>query len=281
MNSAVEQVYIYAKDLALELLGDRLIAVYLFGSLSHGGFSETSSDIDIAFILNGSVSKKEWDLFAKLDNLIQKSKLPFSDRVSIFWSTTDVLSTEKTSGAFPPPTTSQGVFPPFDVLDLLQNGKLIYGSDIKNLLRVPEINDLYIAGVEFLLSYVNTPERNKYLHNFELFRSQEPGKISKTILFPVRLAYTLTTGKIGNNDEAISNFRNQPSMSEPSKVLLEQAARIRDGRQHDIATLHTAYVELVQLYISIIEMHEKKMIELAEIGYVTQLRSWKEDLKNR
>lgn len=278
-DERIEKIYNLAKEQAIALFDGRLLSVYLMGSLSHGGFSHVASDIDVAFILDGNVTENDWKQFSIIDEHVKGSNLEFSDRLSVFWSTLNVLSNETTSGAFPAPTKTQGIFPPFDILDLCQNGRLIYGKEVRSMIKVPDINTLFISGVEFLLSYVNTAERNEYLKKEESFSKLDPVKISKTILFPTRLLFTLLTGKIGSNDDAVNYFLTECKIDEHVETLIQEAMLIRNGKEYSKSTLHANHKYLKDYYIQLIDINEDKMTELGNEKYATMLKRWKKELE--
>lgn len=275
----IKKVYNLAKERAIYLFDKKLISIYLIGSLSHGGFSYVASDIDVAFILDGDITENDWEKFSSINTHVKKSGLKFSDRLSIFWSTLNVLSNEITSGAFPAPTKVQGIFPPFDILDLCQNGRLIYGREIRNAVNVPNVNLLFISGVEFLLSYVNTTERNEYLKREELFLKLDPVKISKTILFPTRLLFTLLTGKIGSNDVAVSYCIKKGDLDKHIEAIIKEAMFIRNGKKCDESVLRMHHKFLKDYYIRLIDVHKDKMVELGNEKYVAMLEGWKKELQ--
>ncbi|MSU55271.1 MAG: nucleotidyltransferase domain-containing protein [Candidatus Taylorbacteria bacterium] len=275
-KQAVKKIYTLAKNQAVSFFGSRLISVYLIGSLAHGGFSEVSSDIDIAFILdNKDILEEDWDMVNNINKDIKATGLEFSKKLSIFWTNVTTISNKITSGGFPPPTKKDGLFPPFDILDLYQNGVLIYGKDIKSNILVPNEENLFIAGTEFLLSYVDNKKRNECLSNVDIFLELNPVDISKNILFPIRLLFTLFTSKIGSNGDAALYFLSKKDTSEKLKELINQAIYIRNSAQYHTETLKELFPNLNSLYINLIDLHIKKMEELQNLTYVQMLKDWR------
>lgn len=273
---AITTLYTLAKSRAISVFGDRLISVYLIGSLAHGGFSKVSSDIDIAFILDSNdIQENDWAKINEINMYIKNTKFEFSDRLSVFWTSRYVISHKITSGAFPPPTKKDGLFPPFDILDLYQHGILIYGKDIKDDILIPSEENLLIAGTEFLLSYVDDKKRNECLKNIDMFLNLKPSDISKNILFPIRLLFTLFTNKIGSNDAAALYFLEKKNTPKKIKELINQAIYIRNGTQHDTETLKKLFPSLNKLYINLIEVHIKKFKELQNLTYIKMLENWR------
>jgi predicted nucleotidyltransferase len=279
MSNSVEKIYTLVQKLAVEAFADRLLAVYLIGSLSHGGFAVNTSDIDVAFIIDGEVAQSDWDTFDTIDKKVKDSGLELAERISIFWSTPSVLSTHVTSGAFPAPSYEDGLFPPFDVLDLLQNGKLIYGRDVREMFLAPTQDDLYIAGVEFLLSYVRE-QTTAYLKNMESYIRSSPQKISKTILFPIRLLYTLETGKVGNNNEAAEFISRNPVISQDIKEVVKMAMALRNGDLVDTSRLKDSHDIVLKIYSNLLDLNNEKMKELNRESFRNELSEWRGELKS-
>jgi len=272
-QKSVRAVYEYTLDAVERAYGSRLLASYLIGSLSHGSFSNIASDIDVAFILSGAVEDLDWTIFERIDREVKESGLPLAPRISIFWSGLEVLKDRITSGAFPTPYPADGLFPPFDVLDLLQNGQLIYGTDVRQDMRVPTEDDLYVAGVEFLLSYVRN-QTKQYIEDADAFVHATLEKKSKTILFPVRLLYTLRTQKVGNNTEAVEYALAHESLDPTEHRLIAEAMNIRDGVSVNEQLLQEAYPGVRSLYVKILRINVEKMTELAKNDYATALMDW-------
>ncbi len=66
-----------------ELLGLRMLGVYLIGSLAHGGFTGRYSDIDMAVIAADGVRPDELDAMRALATAIAPELAP---KLSIFWA---------------------------------------------------------------------------------------------------------------------------------------------------------------------------------------------------
>ena len=76
----------FAQDIAHlwdRQLGQRLIGVYLIGSLAHGGYSARFSDIDIALIVEGALGSGEIDL---VNRKVAARSVPLASRLSLFWT---------------------------------------------------------------------------------------------------------------------------------------------------------------------------------------------------
>src|SRR5262245_45216772 len=72
-----------AASLWYESLGDRLLGVYLLGSLAHGGFSRRYSDVDVALISSDGLAPSE---LQGLTSQVATQFLEIVQPVSIFWA---------------------------------------------------------------------------------------------------------------------------------------------------------------------------------------------------
>src|SRR5207237_1540469 len=65
-------------------------------------------------------------------------------RLSVFWGTPAMLRGEMVGGRFPP----------LDRLDLLENGRLLAGEEVRAGLAAPDRDELLVAGAECALDFV-------------------------------------------------------------------------------------------------------------------------------
>lgn len=134
---------------------------------------------------------------------------------------------------------------------------------------------MFISGVEFLLSYVDNEKRNKYLNNVDAFMDLKAADISKNILFPVRLMFTLFSGKIGSNDDAAKYFAEKKDTSVELVNLISEAINIRNNNKYNAEILKKIFPHLKELYISLINLNIQKMEELKIKKYVILLEDWR------
>lgn len=66
-----------------ETLDDRLVALYLYGSLSSGDFDPASSDVDFLAVMDGAISEDDamFERLRKMHERIAASGLPFADHL--------------------------------------------------------------------------------------------------------------------------------------------------------------------------------------------------------
>jgi hypothetical protein len=135
-------------------LGDPLILLLNFiffklkvvGSLAHGGFSPVS-DVDFGLILKDPVQEGDVSAISKIKSDISKLKSPYSDKLSIFWASLGTLQSSQ-----PNPLLTESVlgrFPPADILDLIFHGQLLDGTDIRNSIRKPSLEEVLVGCAQF------------------------------------------------------------------------------------------------------------------------------------
>jgi hypothetical protein len=117
-----EAVLAEAVAAARAALGARLMAAYALGSLAHGGFSPLVSDVDLALVLTDPPTSADPETLRLLAETVKAGGSPLHQRLSVFWGTPATLRGE----------TDGGRFPPLDRLDLLQNGRLLAGDDVRS-----------------------------------------------------------------------------------------------------------------------------------------------------
>ncbi|MDQ1492381.1 MAG: hypothetical protein QOJ23_4895 [Actinomycetota bacterium] len=139
-----EAVLAEAVAAARAALGARLMAAYALGSLAHGGFSPLVSDVDLALVLTDPPTSADPETLRLLAETVKAGGSPLHQRLSVFWGTPATLRGE----------TDGGRFPPLDRLDLLQNGRLLAGDDVRSDLPAPTGDDLMVAGAEFALDFL-------------------------------------------------------------------------------------------------------------------------------
>lgn len=145
MKNAIDKM----KNSLLDILGDNLLAIYLFGSVTLDDFKLGWSDIDILCFTNCEITQKQADLLVNLRQALLKSDknnlyyrsfegaiVSFDEFLNkqykrvIYWGTSGEKITDKY------------YFDCFSQYELIQNGILIYGEDIRANLKMPTYNML-------------------------------------------------------------------------------------------------------------------------------------------
>src|SRR6266571_2644239 len=125
-------------------LGDRLLAAYALGSLAHGGFSTPVSDIDLGLVVDDPRRPDDENTIEVVAAAQKLSDGPLTERLSVFWGTPNTLGGRRHGGRFPA----------LDRLDLLENGRLLVGADVRSGLPWPSPPELIVAGAEFAVEFL-------------------------------------------------------------------------------------------------------------------------------
>lgn len=189
-TAAAEQVIADTVQAAQAVLGSEIEAIFVLGSLAHGGFAPLVSDVDVAIVV-GVTALGTAEQMARVQSLVvEKVSNPLSERLSVFWADWHTVRTGE--GA-------HSRLGPVDRLDLLDSGRLLLGSDQREPSVRPSHQELVVMSADHILNKFT----NAYLDGLRDTRALlagGPRAITKAILFPVRFIYTLKTGRIGLNE---------------------------------------------------------------------------------
>lgn len=256
-------------QVAIEIFNSRLLASYALGSLAHGGFDPLVSDVDIAIILDDPITTHDMTTINLIQNSVKNSAIPLAERLSIFWGSLHSLQHNAEIGRFPP----------LDKLDLIENGRLLTGKDIRSTLSKPTRFDLVVTGAQFALQMLNTPEVNIVIKQPNLLYKKGVRHLTKTILFPARLLYTSLTGKIGHNRDAVEYYltNNQGKKAKLVEAAFNWRCKIPEN---ECEAVQLTDKTLIELYVQFIHEYHEKMLEYNEINIANDLMKWKESLIN-
>jgi hypothetical protein len=197
-----------ALELARVHLGDGLDSGFVIGSLAHGGFAKSASDIDIAILgpsTSGMAEAAEW---VKAETPRGNNSI-LARRLSIFHCSWEEFST-------PGPTSR---FPAIDRLDLMLNGVLLVGQDFrKRHGATPGYAQVVSEAIDFAVFEFGPPAEIEALRGPTL-QEMEIGDVTRTILFPARLLSLVRTGRVCSNDAAGRYFGEQPDVQGKKLVL--------------------------------------------------------------
>ena len=268
-------------------LGDRLLAAYALGSLAHGGFSELVSDVDLGLIISDPPQPSDPDTIARVLEAERGKGSPLHERLSVFWGTPTTLAGEREGGRFPP----------LDRLDLIENGRLLAGTDDARARAVrPSPQQLIVTGAEFALDHlaaVRPPsdedggrlgsigadggEAFEQVRSPELLADQGVRQVTKLVLFPVRFMYTAATGQVGTNGDAVAHYLEQQDVV--GARLVEAALAWRTDPPSNQTTLVGLLREqLVPLYVEYIDDHIRRLGEVGRGDLAAAFEEWREQL---
>jgi hypothetical protein len=268
-------------------LGARLLAGYALGSLAHGGFSPLVSDVDLGLVLAGPVKITDRWAIRRVAGGVRAGGSELHERLSVFWGTPATLRGQAAGGRFPP----------LDRLDLLENGRLLTGRDVRDGLSRPTASDLLIEGARFALESLGGagPLRHRVVdlarsrgrpHNDATAEIRDPARLvargprrlTKVVLFPVRFLFTAATGRVGTNAAASEHYL--AADRAPAAGLVAAAMTWRAAPPADettaIALLHG---ELIPLYVQYIDDHIARLHAAGQHALAGGFRRWRARLR--
>lgn len=267
-------------------LGTRLLAAYAVGSLAHGGFSPLVSDIDLALIVRDPLRSGDSETI-KVVAAAEKAKgHALHELLSVFWGTPSTLRGEREGGRFPA----------LDRLDLLENGRLLLGTDARGGLSRPSAGELVIDGAEFALDHLagrrdpgDQPAAGlgslrpagetaiEEIRSPEVLLARGVRRLTKLVLFPVRFLFTAATGLIGTNDAAVARFL--ADGSGPSATLVAAAFAWRTAPPNDYEAAGELLRQgMVPLYLHYIDDHITRLDSLGRVDLARAFDDWRERL---
>jgi predicted nucleotidyltransferase len=188
-------------------LGSSLVEAYSIGSLAHGGFSESYSDLDVGLILSCPIPP------ADMDQMIDVAKAlddHYGRKLSVFWGN---------------PELSWGRLPALDRLDLLDHG-------------VPLLNNRWAdfrrpSKDEIRQQLSQTIERSwkpkiDELGQLKKLDPKDRKPYIRAILYPARLIFSWDNLAVNSNDRAVEYLREiRPAGLE--LLPIEKALACRQG----------------------------------------------------
>ena len=164
-------------------LGERLVGAYLIGSLAHGGFSHRYSDIDVVLVTEDGLDAAT---LTALRSLAAERDAKLGQKVSLFWSDRRFAI---------------GRLPPLDRSDYIDHAIMLTERERVLPLR-PTLDEIriYLRGAPF-----STWTENAYhFAQMDVLTSGDHKAFIRTLLYPARLVYSWTTGRMASNDEAVT-----------------------------------------------------------------------------
>lgn len=181
-------------------LGERLIGAYVIGSLAHGGFSHRYSDIDMALVTEDGLDAA---VLAALRDLAANQDVALARKLSLFWSDRSF---------------SVGRLPPLDRVDYLDNAVLLAERERVVPAR-PSADEIraYLKAAPFS----NWTESARRFASMDSLAPADHKAFIRTLLYPARLVYSWSTGRMGSNDEAVAFVREQRLQGMHSEIIVK------------------------------------------------------------
>ena len=240
------------------------------------------SDVDLGVVVADPPATDDTDRIRAAAEAVKAAGSPLHQRLSVFWGTPAMLRGEIAGGRFPP----------LDRLDLVENGRLLAGDDVRTGLAVPTAEELLVAGAEFALDFLGPGHgagpgdaglgsltmagdrvMDKVLHPERLV-AEGPRYVTKVVLFPVRFLYTAATGRVGTNDAAVAHHL--ADATAPAGGLVAGALRWRTDPPGDQEALDLLRRELLPLYRYYLDDHIARLSDLKEPDLTAAFVRWRE-----
>jgi predicted nucleotidyltransferase len=204
MNAAVRSAALaFARELAASYqarLGQQLIGAYLIGSLAHGGFSHRYSDIDMAIISEDGLGTAA---LADLRDLAANQDTKLAQKLSVFWSDRSFTI---------------GRLPPLDRVDYLDHAVMLAERERVVAVR-PTVDEIcaYLQAAPFA-SWAETARR---FGTMDVLAPADHRAFIRALLYPARLVYSWSTGRMGSNDDAVAFVREQPPPGMHTDIIVK------------------------------------------------------------
>jgi len=193
-------------------LGERLIGAYLIGSLAHGGFSHRYSDIDVALVIEDGLDAAT---LTTLRALAAEEDAALSQKLSVFWADRHFTT---------------GRLPPLDRADYLDHAIAISERERVRPAR-PALDEIrvYLKGGPFS----NWTENANRFARTDVLAPGDHKAFIRTLLYPARLVYSWTTGRMSSNDEAVAFAREHRPPGMNTDLLAQALAYRQAGADPD------------------------------------------------
>jgi hypothetical protein len=251
-----------------DVFADRMVAAYLLGSLSYGGYSAAVSDIDLAVILADTGGDDSGAIQAVSESLRRHGGL--HPKVSVFWASLPALSQGRDDGRFPA----------IDRQELAGRSRLLLGDDVAGQVARPAAGELLLESARFAITVLATEDVITEFHHPRRLLA-DPVWFTKAVLFPVRFlcSNATTTGRAATNDEAIAWYLAMTTDTAVSS-LVRLAAEVRAGHPLDpaevVPQLAAGLLPLYRHYIDDQTRHLRRADAPADL--VTAFTHWRERL---
>ena len=199
-------------------LGSSLVEAYKLGSLAHGGFSDTYSDIDVGLLLNCGGPP------GRMSEMIAEAKLldaEYGRKLSMFWGN---------------PEFTWGRLPVIDRIDLLDHGvSLLHGS--KPSFRRPTKEEIHQEQLQSIER--SWRSRLPELNRLTILEAKNRKPYIRAILYAARLIYTWDNLAVDSNDCAVEYLHQvQPPGLDLKPIDMALACRNGECTAEDVFALH-------------------------------------------
>lgn len=157
-NEKVKQIISELSENISKTLGDNLIGLYLFGSLTYDAFNQESSDVDLMAVLKEPAIYSQLELLKKVHSNIATHFPEWANRVECSYTPVSMLSS-LTPPKEPRPYYGENTFWPeapygnewiINLYLTYNYGQTLIGPDFKTLVQPVEIREVQKAAIKDL-----------------------------------------------------------------------------------------------------------------------------------
>lgn len=246
-----------------EVLSERLVAAYALGSLAHGGFSALVSDIDLGLILTDPLRASDPETLGAIVERVKRQG-PLHGRLSVFWGTASTLHASQTGGRFPA----------LDRLDLIENGRLLYGQEARAGLARPSSEELLVDGAQFALGHLGVDNVIEQVRRPELLFGEGVRWLTKLVLFPARFLFTAETGEVGTNEASVAHYLADDQSVGTALVAAGLAWRTSPPDDEAVA-LALLRSHLIPLYLHYLDDHTDRLKAHGQVELAEAFQHWR------
>jgi hypothetical protein len=259
-TATADQVIADTVEAAQAVLGAEIEAIFTLGSLAHGGFAPLVSDVDVAIIVRSAAPATAEQIARVQRRVVETASSPLSHRLSVFWADWEAVRTGKSANCR---------LGPVDRLDLLDSGRLLLGSDLREPSVRPTHRELVVMSADHMLDKFTDDYLARLLDTHALVAGG-PRAVTKAILFPVRFMYTLRTARIGLNNDAARWYAAEGL---PGRALALKALEWRnDGIAHADFVRQLLEANLATIHAQCFSAYTEKLDDLGEEKRASALR---------
>lgn len=222
VNKLINEILSHQK----RILGDKMVGLYLYGSLAQGDFNESISDIDLLCAITSGLDKNEFDMLLQMHKDLEMRNKEWIDRIEVQYLSLSGLQTFKTQST---PMASISPGEPFHEVSagsdwlinwymVSKNGITVFGLK-PELILPPITNEEFVDTVK---NQINTwPERITHI-------SKQKGTQAYAILTLSRAYYSV------KHKEQVSKIKAAKWMMKQFPTYSSLIQQALEYRQHQL-----------------------------------------------
>lgn len=246
MNSEINNVLkIFIEELK-KIFKDKLYSFLIYGSVVLNDFTVGKGDIDFMVVLNDDINEFEINKIISLHENLRNYKLGILGKQleGSYYTKQMFIDRNRNHQGYYVGTSRKGWrvvnninVNCFDKLNIIDNGMILYGADIRNLIQSPSINDLkllFINELENRINFLKTYKSTSFLID--------------TVYLTLRGVSICELGKLVSKSESVKNYL-QIINDEEGVKFIEYISKFRlPLAQNEIEIIDDKYIEQCSIY---------------------------------